>query len=214
MFRTNAFGQRTYCQPRLRFLEGEEGEGGGEATTEPTPQEQGFDFPEGKSLVDMTEAQRTEYWRHKAQKHEKASKIDPDRLDQLRAAAAELEQLKRANATEQEKAIEDALRQGENLGAERYVKFAIKGEIRATAPHLKPEQVDELLSIINPSAVIRDDGEVDADKIGKIISSFAPAAKQETPGDSYSETIKQTRHASGAGSIAELKKRYQTTTQK
>lgn len=206
MFRTNAFGQRTYCQPRLRFLEGEEGGEGGEATTE-------TGFPANTPLEQMNVEQQLAYWKHNARKHENTVKARSD-YDQLKADAAELAQLKQANATAEEQALEEARRQGENIGAARYVKAAVRGEIRATAPHLKVEQVDELLSIIDPSAVIRDDGEVDADKIGKIISSFAPADKQETPGDSYSETIKQTRHASGAGSIAELKKRYQTTTQK
>jgi len=177
------------------------------AAADKAAQEATNGFPADTALDQMSVEQREAYWKFQARKHENTVKSRAD-YDQLKQAAAELAQLKAANATAEEKALENARLQGENIGAQRYVKAAVRGEIRASAPHLKPEQVDELLSIIDTSAVLRDDGEVDAEKVGKIISSFAPADKQEKHTDSYSDTIRQSRQASGAGSIAELKKQY------
>lgn len=170
MFRTNAFGQRITCMPRLRFLETDDADKGGGGN------EGGEDlgFPANTPLTEMTVEQREAYWKHQARKHEKTVKDRQD-YDQLKAKAAELEQLRAAQQTDAEKELEqareEARREGENLGAERYLKDAVTARFEALTGK-SAEDVEKAFAHIDVHSFIGQDGAIDNDALTEFASTF------------------------------------------
>jgi len=166
-------------------------------------------FPANTPLAEMDATQREAYWRFHAKKHEKTAKSRAD-YDALKT---ELQSVKDQAKTDEERLIEDARREGEKTGSHRFLKAAIRGEIRANAPHLPATDIDSLVEIIAPEALLDSAGNIDAAKIQNIIESLvpkpAPAAADQQPKDSYTSTVDSFRHGgSTAGSIAALKQQY------
>lgn len=135
-----------------------------------------FDFPEGTPQSEMTEAQRTEYWRHKARKHESRTKQMGD-YDDLKAKAARLEEIEAANATEAEKAAKAARNEGRTEG----LLAAVRAEFRAAAKGVLTDDAREaLLEDLDMSKYLTDKGEVDVERIEKKVSALAPATGSGT----------------------------------
>ncbi|WP_347134808.1 hypothetical protein [Staphylococcus aureus] len=122
-------------------------------------------FPANTPLAEMDATQREAYWRFHAKKHEKTAKSRGD-YDALKA---ELQSVK-------ERLLEDARREGEKTGSHRVLKAAIRGEIRANAPHLPATDIDSLVEIIAPEALLDSAGNIDAAKIQNIIESAGSIA--------------------------------------
>lgn len=141
----------------------------GDSFTDPDTGET-FRFPSGKPTSSMTPEQQAEYWRHKARKHEARANATKDYDDVLR----ELDALKTQHQTAEEKALaearEQARREGENIGADRYLPYAVRGEIRASNPAMTAEQVDALMTIIDPHKLVNDKGDVDTAKVAAAIA--------------------------------------------
>lgn len=72
----------------------------------------GTDDTEGgaKPLAEMTDAEKTEYWKRQARKHERAAKAAPaaEELAALREAKAELEKIRDGERTDTERAVKRA----------------------------------------------------------------------------------------------------------
>lgn len=173
MFRTNAFGQRITCMPRLRFIDPEPGTGGGGED----PDKKGGDdlgFPANTPLTEMTVDQREAYWKHQARKHENTVKSRQD-YDQLKADSEELAKLKKDGQTEKEREIEEARetarREGENLGAERYLKDAVTARFEALTGK-KSEDVAKAFAHIDVHSFIGQDGAIDNDALTEFASTF------------------------------------------
>lgn len=217
MFRINAFGQRVYCNPRLAFVDppeggagGQGGDGGGDGSgSDPkagTPQSEGFNFPADTSIADMTPDQRAEYWRHKAQKHEKIANSRRD-YDSLKADSAELAQLKAANATEQERALEAARREGENIGAARYLKDAVKGMFQGITGKTG-EEVATIFEHVDPLTFTVENGDIDAEKIKKYADAFGTKEDSKQHEDPVAAALARQRQAGGgSGSSISDKRR-------
>jgi hypothetical protein len=172
MFRTNAFGQRINCMPRLRFIDGEPDKGGGGDDDNKGGDDLGF--PANTPLTEMTVEQREAYWKHQARKHESTAKSRQD-YDQLKADSEELAQLKKDGQTDQEKALEqareEARREGENLGAERYLRDAVTARFGALTGK-SVEDVDKAFAHIDVHSFIGQDGAIDNDALTEFASSF------------------------------------------
>jgi hypothetical protein len=216
MFRTNAFGQRITCTPRIRFVDPPEGgSGGGGSENQGGGDGGGADkgFPDGTPLEQMTEAQQIAYWKHQSRKHEQTAKSRAD-YDDLKSKADELAQLKAANQTEQEKALnearDEARRQGENIGAERYLKDAVMGRFQALTGK-SDEDVAKAFAHVDAHSFVNDKGDLDVDALKEFAGTFGPADGNDTPADPVKDALARQRTGaaaggSGSGSINEMRK--------
>lgn len=132
-----------------------------------------FAFPAETATKDMTPEQRSEYWRHKARKHEDASKARGD----YDAIKAERDQLRAASMTDSEKATEAAITKAadEARADERSKLSAQIASARLhgalTARGLKDEQITAIIAPLNPNHFLTD-GEVDAVKVSGFVDSL------------------------------------------
>ena len=120
MFTLNAFGQRVYCQPRLRFVKDDGGAKGGDDKQQ--KQEENKDdkskdsergYPANTPVKDMTLEQQNAYHAFHARKHEERVKAYGDVTpEQLADIIKERDELKTKVQTDDEKAIEAAKAEG------------------------------------------------------------------------------------------------------
>lgn len=217
MFRINAFGQRIRINPYLRYVTDDDQAAAAAAAAEAVriAAEQALaakaaedaqnGFPGGTPVDQMTEPQKAAYWRHESKKQQKINESHRD-YDELKAQAAELATIKAANATEQEKAVEQARREGENIGAERYLREAVKGRFQALTGKTSAE-VDTTFAHVDPKSFTDDKGEILADKLQTFAATFVTKAggSGDEP-DPVRAALERQRGggSGGAGSIAEL----------
>lgn len=140
-----------------------------------------FNFPQDTATADMSEAQKTEYWRHKSKKHESRNKEMRTELDELKPKAEQHDRLVEASRTEQERAIKTAREEeGDRVRAEETAKNAPKlvdSEMRAAAAgKLTAEQLAPLIENLDRTKFLTDTGEVDLEKVTAFVASIAPAA--------------------------------------
>lgn len=215
MFRINAFGQRIPCNPRLVFLDDPDAPPSG-GTPADTSVDNGY--PANTPVAEMTAEQQAAYWKFHARKHEKTATDRAD-FDKFKADSAELAQLKAANATDAEKALDEARREGETIGAERYLKQAVMGRFEA----LTGKDADEVATIfahVDPTTFTNNDGDIDADALAKYAATFGPKAGGNTPPvDPVRAALERQQRpgaagGGGGGSIAELKQARKERLQK
>jgi hypothetical protein len=207
MFVLDAFGRRINRLPRLRFVDPPEG---GDPNQGPD-----LGFPKDTALEQMTVEQREAYWKYQARKHEKTAKAR-DNYDQLKADSEELARVRQESATDQEKALDEARREGENLGAERYLKDAVVGALRALTGIKLPDGDDddpivEALSVVDVKKFTNTAGDIDHQKLAKWAG--ATFGKDGKGGTSSSTTDpvraaleRQRQSTSSSGSIADRRK--------
>jgi hypothetical protein len=200
----DSFGRPILCLPRLRFLEGDENGGGGE--------QQQTGFPADTPLAEMTQEQQLAYWQHQARKHERRASSRAD-YDQLKADSEELAALRAANQTDAERALEEAReearREGENLGAQRYLRDAVIGRFQRLSGMDDAETSATFADLgIDPSQFVKQDGDLDVERITKLAARVAPAgATQTSSSDPIRDAMERQQQKPGAtsgGSIAEM----------
>lgn len=112
-------------------------------------------FPANTPVAEMTPEQSAAYWKFQSRKHEKAATAAQKLVDDAAEAAK----------TDEQKREDRLRREGEALGAQPFIKRAVRGELRA-ATGLAPAEVDELLEFADPNTFLTD-GDVDDAKIAK-----------------------------------------------
>jgi len=155
------------------------GQGGASGATFTDEDGDKFGFPPGTPLVEMTEAQRSEYWRHKAKKHESRYKGLGD-VDELKRKAGEFDKLEAGSKTEHDRAVEQARTEADTAArAEERQKAAVRlvdAEMKAAAAgRLEQEQLKKILEPLDRTKFVTDTGEVDEQKVVDFIASVAPA---------------------------------------
>lgn len=169
-------------------------------------------FPAETPIEQMTAEQQAAYWKFQARKHENEAKSRAD-YDDLKAKADELAQLKAANQTEQERALdearEEARRQGENIGAERYLKDAVTSRFQFLTGK-SDEDVAKAFAHVDAHSFVNDEGDLDIDALKEFAGTFG-VADSGTPADPVKAALERQRHGvaaggSGSGSITEMRK--------
>jgi hypothetical protein len=215
MFRINAFGQRIPTNPRLVFHSDPDAPPSG---GNPADQPVDLGFPANTPVAEMTTEQQVAYWKHNARKHEKTATARAD-YDQLKADSAELAQLRAANATEQDKALDEARRDGENIGAARYLKQAVMGRFQGLTGKDTAE-VDTIFAHVDPTSFTDANGDIDADALAKYAATFGKKEDGNIPPtDPVKAALERTQNpgaagGSGGGSIAQLKQQRKEAHQK
>lgn len=165
--------------PALHLATPDGGEDGG---SESGGGQSDLGFPAQTALTEMTVEQREAYWKHKARKHEDLNKQRAD-YDDLKARARRAEELEQASQTEQERALqqarEEARREGENLGASRYLADAIRADLRASTGKSN-EDLATVMGVIDTSKFVKDDGDIDSEKLAEFAATFGITTSQQS----------------------------------
>jgi hypothetical protein len=150
------------------------------AESAPAAGSEGFNYPASTPVADMTPDQAAEYWREKAQKHEKLWR-DVKSTDlaeakrQLKALERERDGLRQASMTEQEKAVATAVAEARTSTLREIGTHLVVAEFRAQAAgRLTPEQVAELTEDLDMTKYLTESGEVDAERVAKKVDALAP----------------------------------------
>ncbi|NUP30357.1 MAG: hypothetical protein HOQ30_04350 [Gemmatimonadaceae bacterium] len=163
-----------------------------------------WDFPANTPTAEMTEPQRTEYWRHKAQKHEKIAGQRAD-YDTIRA---ERDQLKQATETDAEKAVREAREAGKTEArteaANETVRALLRMGLRARGIDDDAE-LDEIVSTVNLAAYADEKGAVDDNKVLRTINRLAGTANSGGTGPDTGQGNRGTKTSrTGVAAGAEL----------
>lgn len=192
--------------PRLRFITEPDGNDDAAPQGDTAPKDLGY--PADTATADMTDSQQAAYWKNLARKHEAVSRAD---YEALKVAATELETLKAASATDQEKALTDARRQGENIGAARYLMEAVHGRLLALTGRTD-EELTAALDLIDVKKLTKADGSLDLEKLnafGATLGKKLAPEKEVPPTDPVKAALERQKNGDahrGSGSIAELTK--------
>lgn len=113
-------------------------------------------------------------WQALARKHEERAKANAN-------AAKELEEVRKASMTEQEKAVEAAKVEARAQAFAEAATRLVDAEFKAAAAgRLSDEQRTSLLENLDRKRFLTDDGEVDAEKVAAFVAGIAPAEQAST----------------------------------
>lgn len=165
-------------------------------------------FPAQTPVAEMTPEQQAAYWRNESKKQQAIAESRKD-YDDLKGKAAELDRVKAENATEQDKAIDAARREGEVIGAERYLKDAVVGKFQALTGRTD-EEVAATFEHVDPKSFTDDKGEIIADKLKAFADTFGPKGGKADVEDPVAAALKRQRQAGGGAGSSIGDKRKQT----
>lgn len=152
------------------------------------PSEPDKGFPENTPVAQMTETQKAAYYKHQNRKAEgrleQFKGVTPEQIQQI---LEENENLKAAQMSASEKAVNDAAKQAakearEAADAEWRPKLQSQ-QLRAIAGSvLKGDQLNAWLSGMNPAAFASDTGEIDEEKVmGHLTAAFGVGGDRQQP---------------------------------
>lgn len=115
-------------------------------------------------------AAEAEKWKSLARKNEERAKANA-------AAQSELDKLREATATEQEKAISQARKEAASEAAKSFGSRLAEAQFRvAAAGRLDADQLDGLLEVVDLGRFVDDNGDPDIEAITSAVSRVAPKA--------------------------------------
>lgn len=143
------------------------------ATTDTQP-------PATSDTGDQGSTDTVEFWKAEAEKHKGLSRKHEDRAKANADAVKELEKLKQSSMSDTEKAIDQARAEARQSVLGEVGGKVAAAEIRAAAAgRMAPGQLEVLLDGLNLARFIREDGEVDRDKVASFIDGIAPKQDQQ-----------------------------------
>lgn len=216
MYTTDAFGNRRIQKPlRLRFLTEEEQKAADKAAADKAiadkavadalAKQNELGFPANTPVAEMTDAQQAAYWRNESKKQQAIADSRKDYDEKAEKAAAH-DTYVAEHATDEEKAREQARREGEVIGAEKYLKDAVVGKFQALTGRTD-EEVAATFEHVDPKSFLDDKGEIVAEKITAFAATFGLKAAGGKE-DAVAAALARTRTAGGGTgtSIAEKRK--------
>lgn len=129
-------------------------------------------FPPATPLTEMTVDQREAYWRHQAKKHEQTWKSVIDRNltpDQVLEMQQKLEDVRREQMDDHEKALADARKEAAQETRKTLVPDLVRAKLEAAVarrdPSLTDDDVAAKVEFLDLTRFLTKNGEVDADKV-------------------------------------------------
>lgn len=165
-------------------------------------------FPSNTPVDQMTTAQQAAYWKDQSKKQQKIAEGRSD-YDTLKAAADELAQRKADEASEHDKALAAARQDGENIGAERYLRDAVIGRFQALTGRTD-EEVATTFAHVDPKSFTDDKGDIVAEKLKAFADTFGPKDSSGKPVDHVAAALAASRAAGGGAGSSIAEKRKQT----
>lgn len=181
-----------------------------------------FGYPDDTKVEDMTQEQQIAYWKRCSRKHEAAEKallkqygkpadqsldeaagdVDEDNDD----SDGESPATDNDSVNEEPDPIDEARREGENIGAEKYLRLAVGNGIRAELKGVLPDDaIKGIIAVIDPHAFLKDDGDLDSDLIRDTFKNFAPQQEQSRRRDPAAWAAGH--HSSGSKSAGSVKEK-------
>lgn len=125
--------------------------------------------------TDVTDTDTTD-WKAEAEKAKALQRKWEDRAKANSGAAKELEELRKASMSDQEKAVADAVALARTQTLAEVGSHLAAAEVRvAAAGRLDDAQLGTLLDSIDLTRFILDDGSVDTDKVKALVDGIAPS---------------------------------------
>jgi len=142
----------------------------------------GKDYPEGKPLAEMTDAEQAKYYKWYSRQWEARAKGRSD-YDALKTKAEEFDKLSAANATDVEQRIAAARAEGYGQASAQAAVVLVDAHVRAgLSTRLQPHQVEALAGHLNHQHFLSADGRsVDAAKVTAFVDTVAPVQAPATP---------------------------------
>ena len=138
-----------------------------ESTTETT--EAAIEVPDTGADAGKLQAE-VDKWKSLSRKHEDRAKAND-------GAARELEDLRRSQMGEQEKAVDEARKAGRTEAVQELGARLVTAEFRAQAAgKFTDSQLSELLEDADMSKYLTDAGEVDVERVTRKVTALAPSA--------------------------------------
>lgn len=163
---------------------------GTDAITDTTATTSGNASEASDTLTPDALAAEVDKWKALARKHEDQAKAN-------KAAAKELEAVKAASMSDQEKAVAEAVAKARSETLLEVGGQLAAAQIRvAAAGRLADEQVDTLLDTVNLAKFLTDDGTVDVARVQAFVDGIAP--KPDTDGVTQIPDLGQGTRSSSA----------------
>lgn len=144
----------------------------------------------------------------------KAIKVERDRATaaekEAKTLQARLDELERAQMSEQELAVAEAIEKAKTETRAEYSGVLVAAEVKVAATGLlDPEQIDSLLDSVDLTKFLTDDGQVDTDRIKSFVEGIAPkgtgrpldlgqGARSTTPGLGSDPLLQALKNTVGA----------------
>lgn len=175
-------------------------------------------FPRDTPVVEMTVEQQAAYWKHNSRRHEgRVKELVGDRTpEQIKADLAELQELKKAQLTPAEQALNAAREEGKAAARTEERTSTAKAIFRGAleAGGLEGDDLEELVSNFTVANYISDDG-VDTSKITNFAKRFTASGKDSRRDPDFGAGHRRERQgdkAPGAAGKAEAQRRFAKTT--
>jgi len=217
MYSLDAFGNRRIQKPlRLRFITDEEQKAADAKAAEEKAaadkviadaiaKQNELGFPANTPVAEMTDAQQAAYWRNESKKQQAIADSRKDYTTLAEKAAAHDKYLSE-HATEEEKAREEARREGEVIGAEKYLKAAVIGTFQALTGKTD-EEVAATFEHVDPKSFLDDKGEIVAEKLKAFAATFVPKGAGGKEDPVAAALARQQKAGGGTGSSIAEKRR-------
>jgi hypothetical protein len=125
--------------------------------------------PQGTEATEETTAEAGPDWKAEARKHERRAK----------QVAAELEELRKAQMSDGERAVAEAEERGRLSARTEVVRTAAVAELRASAAEAGVK-LGALVDLIDVGRLVTDDGQVDSDAVAAVVKQLADQGQQQT----------------------------------
>ena len=113
-----------------------------------------------------------EKWKAHARKHENAAKVNSK-------AATELEQLRQSSMSETEKAVAKAKAEGRTEAVAELAVGRAEDAIRfSVGDRIPSAELDDLLSDLNLTRFVKEDGAIDRDKVKNYVDRIVPKGRK------------------------------------
>jgi hypothetical protein len=160
----------TGLHPHLPALETSETGGGGAADTDVDDLDTGGSESTATS-TDTANAAKEEDWKGRARTWEQRAKQD---ARELAKAKRELEEVRRSQMSESEKAVEAARAEGEKTGRSAATGLLVQARLEAALAHVDDEARDALIDGVNTARFTTEDGTPDTTAIRTWAEKVAP----------------------------------------
>lgn len=179
----------------------------GDKDKQDPPKESEHGFPADTPVAEMTDKQAAAYYKHQSRKHEERARSyrsaaggkDPD---ELKGIVTEAEEARRGKLTVDEKALEDARKEGERAILADLAPKAVESAFKLLLGDMPKAEIEAEIELLDLKKFLTEDNQVDTDKVKARVQKIRPDKGQQEKQRDFG----QGRRGSGAptGGVAAI----------